>query len=240
MFDQFKAIAKLAEKPKTQWRINQPAAPAAPAAPVKPVAAPARPDTSHYPVQAIGQAAINRENRRMPYPIRLVFAMIALAFGLPLWFAGARFTRDGWYVWLNIFFDWIHFPIRVEVTTTANHIATLLAFGIAYSTAEQSWRAIGWVRSRLLSRLSVWQAVTVFALLTAAVILTDVGSTAVGIAAELQGAKTPIAMLIRDNLPIRIIIGALLTYIPDWAILFAISLIIPQFIKAWIRRAFEG
>jgi hypothetical protein len=152
-----------------------------------------------------------------------IVGLFALLFGIPLWLEAARFTRDGWI----LFIDWLcaRFSIPWQVPALSWWVAILLIaiLGFGYSYVEmvkqpvrmpKEWRR-DFFKFKLWTFERRWEAWIVWAVLIAS----DVGTT-------YAGAKNPDPSglsLMRDIISSSVALAGyaiILTFIPDRLVRF--------------------
>jgi len=134
---------------------------------------------------------------------------LMLAFGLPLWLLGAKYSLDGWVLGMNVLLEAVTIPARLP--RVAGWWALLaLPLGVAYSYVEVKVRPKwGGPVSRMLATLLLF-------LLTHG---TDIGSTFLVAVTPAEGAW-PLAVWAAEALWPAALWAAFLTYCPEvllWA-----------------------
>lgn len=132
--------------------------------------------------------------------------LLAWAFALPLWLIGARFTLDGWVVALNAVAGWLTLPAVIP-HPSGWWVLLCAPLGVAYSWVELAGRP-GRLRRATVSRWSV------LALLWVAVMLTDIGSTALGLLYPGDDAW-PLFTWLAQVPPGVAVVAILLTFLPE-------------------------
>jgi hypothetical protein len=145
------------------------------------------------------------------------FGVMACAFGLPLWFVGARYSRDGWIWGVNLFSEWMGWPMRAQVPVYPKDVFLLLVIGVLYSLIERAWFFYRRVRGRFTLLLLF---VAIYVLVNA----TDVGSTLLGVLTPADDAW-PITHWLAATLPAAGAWSLVLTYLPEVLIIGGIRLI---------------
>ena len=174
--------------------LDKPAAPPKPSAPARPVAA------------------------HIPWYVKVVMSLTPLAFGLPLWFASARFSRDGWISALNMFLRWLDVPHTIATPPWQSAIALIVAIGLVYSVMERSWRV-----GVMLAEARRYGLAMFFWLALILIGATDVGSTIMGVSTPAPDAWS-ITRWIAETRTVAIVWASFLTIVPDLMILNAITL----------------
>lgn len=136
-------------------------------------------------------------------------AITLLMFGAIGWVAGAFFTLHGWVVGLNVFFGWTSLPVSIP-TPTGWWILACVPIGIIYSRVEmQIFRR----------RSGDWQATIRFVIGWLLIILTDIGTTYLGV--RNPGSTLPILVWIASSAALSLAWAAVLTFASDWLIIGA-------------------
>lgn len=139
--------------------------------------------------------------------------VLMLAFGLPLWVIGAKYSLDGWVLGLNIVGGVFDLPAVVPQVSGWWALGLAAGLGLCYSYVEV------WVRPRGGVRLSVLLATLILMLLTH---ITDVGSTAIAALSPAPGAW-PIALWAAAQVWPAALWALFLTYIPEVLIIGGVS-----------------
>jgi hypothetical protein len=160
---------------------------------------------------------------RPPSGSSRIVGLFALLFGIPLWLEAARFTRDGWI----LFIDWLcarfNIPWQVPSLDWRVAIALIAILGFGYSYVEMVKQPIRMPRNWRKDGLSFgawrferrWEAWIVWIVLIAS----DIGTT-------YAGAKNPDPSglaLMRDVIASGGMLAAyaiILTFIPDRLVRF--------------------
>lgn len=148
----------------------------------------------------------------------VALGLLAIAMGVPGWIVGARYTVDGWIVLIGLLAPWVGVmaPITLAPESAA---ATVAAVGAAYSVAEvlarprASWRRLG--AAVLALAALVW----------AAVIVTDVATTIMGVLNPAETAAA-IALWIAARPPAASAYALALTFYPEAFIVGGIYMIV--------------
>lgn len=141
-------------------------------------------------------------------------SLALIVFGVIGWVTGARYTLFGWMTGLNMFLAWLGLPIAIPMPA-GWWILTMIPIGLAYSRVEmQVWKA----------HKRQGQALALFALGWLLIVITDVGSTYLGVRAP-QPEAWPITQTIAANTGMAFVWAAVLTFVSDWLILGGIKLI---------------
>lgn len=131
--------------------------------------------------------------------------LLAWAFGFPMWVAGARFTMDGWVVALNAVMAWLTLPLVIP-HPSGYWVLLCIPLGIGYSLVE--FRPPGRPRGATLGR---W---LMLALLWLLVMLSDIGSTGLGMLHPGQDAW-PVFIWLAQSLWAAGLSSVLLTFVPE-------------------------
>lgn len=159
---------------------------------------------------------------------RVLLGVVLIVLGLLQWLPAARFTVDGWFVWINAILRWLQFTERLSLLTGVWLVGTSLIIGLLYSRVEIDGLPIQrrnqqWV----LLPFAAWVG---WAFLSA----TDVGTTYTGLIAPPANA----AQLWKDvavSQTWSLMVAFYLTFAPDWFILGGLYLIVPRRWFAWLR-----
>lgn len=145
---------------------------------------------------------------RAPKHSTALAGVLMLAFGVPLWILGAKYSLDGWAIGLNILGDALTLPARLPM---ARDWWALLCvpLGLCYSYVEI------WVRPRRSMAFTAGLAIVVLMLLTH---ITDVGSTYLAITTPSATAWALHAWAAREAWPAALW-ALFLTYTPEVLIL---------------------
>lgn len=131
-----------------------------------------------------------------------------IVFGLFGWLTGARYTLFGWVVGVNIFFAWLGLPIVMPVPS-GWWILTMIPIALVYSRVEmQVWKA----------HKRRGQSLALFALGWLLIVITDVGSTYLGVRTPPPDAW-PITRTIAASAGWSFVWAAILTFVSDWLML---------------------
>jgi hypothetical protein len=156
-------------------------------------------------------------------PSSRIIGLFAILFGVPLWLEAARFTRDGWILFINWLCARFSIPWQVPTLHWLVALAALVIIGVCYSHVElikqpvkppRNWRKefFVWPKWRFERR---WEAWIVWIVLVAS----DIGTTYAGA----QTTDTGGIALMRDIAASggRLAIYAILiTFLPDRLIRF--------------------
>ena len=163
---------------------------------------------AHPPRSNVRSEPLEKDERPQSKPQASLYALaiVLLVFGLLGWVAGGKYTVEGWVVALNMFAHWIGIEQQLSVPRGWWLVAAVGVSGFIYSRVE----LLAW-RNNVHRMPAFWIAWLL-------VVLTDVGSTLLGVlnpapdAAPvfLQLAATPIA---------AIFWSVLLTAAPEYLIL---------------------
>jgi hypothetical protein len=155
-------------------------------------------------------------------PSRLV-GLFAMLFGIPLWLEAARFTRDGWILFINWLCQRFSIPWHIGALDWRVAIGLIVLLGFAYSYVEmvkqpvrmpRNWRQDG-LNFKAWKFERRWEAWVVWVVLIAS----DIGTT-------YAGAKNPDPSglaLMRDIIASGGLLAAyaiILTFIPDRLVRF--------------------
>lgn len=91
------------------------------------------------------------------------------------WLAGARYTLDGWVLAVNLFLNWLNLPAGLSITGPWPRMVGIVLIGLAYSLVEVA------LRPRRNGSV-VW------AVVWALLIVSDIGSTFLGVITPREGA----------------------------------------------------
>ena len=162
-----------------------------------------------------GELAESKSSRRIaPSMDAPAAAIMMLAFGLPLWAIGAKYSLDGWTIALNIAATVLELPTRLPEPSGWWNLL-FLPLGIAYSLVE--------TRARLpkAARAGTWIAVALAIGLTH---LTDAGSTYLAVASP--GADAwPLAIWVAQQVWPAALWAGFLTYVPEILIITGLRLL---------------
>jgi hypothetical protein len=142
---------------------------------------------------------------------RLAACGLLFLFGAPLWLAGARYTLDGWLTGANFLAGWLHTPWRVPALEWRVYLGLVIGLGLAYSAVEVALYTTA--RARRLGRVP-----TVLWALWLLVLLTDIGSTFLGVITPEPGAP-PLATWAAQTWVVAGIWSTVLTFGPEWFII---------------------
>jgi hypothetical protein len=178
------------------------------------------------------QRAAEMVESKLPYPddapvvrrnsSRLV-GMFAMLFGIPLWLEAARFTRDGWILFINWLCQRFSVPWQVPMLDWRVAMALIVILGFSYSYVEMVKQPVRMPRNWRQDALNFkawkferrWEAWIVWLVLIAS----DIGTT-------YAGAKNPDPSglaLMRDIIASGGLLAAyaiMLTFIPDRLVRF--------------------
>lgn len=131
-----------------------------------------------------------------------------IVFGGIGWLSGAKYTLFGWVVGLNMFFAWLGLPITLP-TPAGWWILAMVPIGVIYSWVEaQVWRA----------HKRRGQALALFAVGWLLIVVTDVGTTYLGVRTPPPDAW-PITQTIAASAGMAFIWASILTFVSDWLML---------------------
>ena len=110
-------------------------------------------------------------------------------FGAIGWLSGARYTLFGWVAGLNLFFSWLGLPAAVPVPA-GWWVLAMVPIGLVYSRVEmQIWNA----------HKRHGQALILFAIGWLLIVITDVGSTYLGLRTSPADGAWPITQTIASK-----------------------------------------
>jgi hypothetical protein len=145
-----------------------------------------------------------RERRHLD-PANVALGILGIAFGAPLWLAGARYTLHGWLAALNWFLQWLGVPVVLSVSSWVLILLLMALLGVLYSLVEVA------ARPRRSAHAVIW-------LVWSLAIVTDAGSTFLGVAFPGPDAW-PIAQFAATYLPVAAAWSLILTFLPEWLLL---------------------
>lgn len=139
-------------------------------------------------------------------------AMLVLL-GALLWLAGARYTLAGWHVGINWFLAWLGLPVRLP-PIVGYGVLLAAPIGVIYSLIElrRPWHV----------RAPDWQALTLYAIIWLIVVISDGGSTFLGVK---QGGAWTVAKQVAASDFISAIWALILTFVPEWFMIGGIRLL---------------
>lgn len=150
-----------------------------------------------------------------PVPIRRgsrELGIVLLAFGIPLWLAGARYTVDGGRIAVNFILAWLTIPVQIAPFGWEALIALILVIGWLCSRVEIRHFPLRRIGGRIVviggHMLAGWALISV----------TDLSTTGVGIV-TLQPDAWPISIWIAATWPAALAWTGILTFLPEWLIL---------------------
>lgn len=146
--------------------------------------------------------------RQSPNPGMWALAIALLVFGIIGWLAGGKYTVEGWVVALNMFARWIGVTQQLPMPRGWWLVGAVALAGVVYSRVET--QALHKRAQRLPSFWVGW----------ALIVLTDVGSTLLGVLNPAPNAA-PILLQLAQIIPLAILWSLLLTFIPEWLIISA-------------------
>ena len=147
---------------------------------------------------------------------RVAAGVLLLAFGLPLWLGGARYTFDGWPIGINLFLAWIGIPLALPIPPIPPdywyiRLIGMIVLGYLYSRVETRPPRDRFTRKRAAVVIMLWFAV-------ALAITTDVGSTFIGVRNPAPAAW-PLTRWIAGEIRAASVWSVFLTFVPDWMII---------------------
>jgi hypothetical protein len=181
----------------------------------------AAPETRQPP-----SAAHPVESPRMAAPVAprsRVLGLFAILFGAPLWLEAARFTRDGWILFVNWTCARFGVPWQVPALHWLVSLAALLIIGLCYSHVElvkqpivppRNWRKdfLDWSKWRFERR---WEAWVVWVLL----VVSDIGTTYAGAREPDPSGLAVLRDIARAGTALAVY-AILMTFLPDRLIRF--------------------
>lgn len=161
------------------------------------------------PQTTVRSEPLNKATARPPASGNLwALGIVLFVFGGLGWIAGGKYTVEGWVVALNMFARWIGIDQQLSVPRGWWLVAAVALSGVVYSRVELlAWRKnaqrlptfwIGWVL----------------------IVLTDVGSTLLGVLNPAQDAA-PVFHQLAAMLPAAVFWALVLTAAPEYLILGA-------------------
>lgn len=168
----------------------------------------------HEVVDARAERSAGRRGRAVQWSVGLTL----LAFGIPAWFIGGRYTVEGWVIWLNRLLGWFGVTDRIPVPLGWPLLGLVVVAALIYSRVEvkhRPWRRVDkrWVLAPALA----WVAWVL-------IVGTDLGSTYQGIVSPPAGAEQWLKDVAASDWASGF--GAiLLTFAPEWLILGGIRLL---------------
>lgn len=134
--------------------------------------------------------------------------IVLIVFGLFGWLTGARYTLFGWVTGLNMFLAWLGLPLIVPVPA-GWWILAMAPIGLVYSHVEiQIWKA----------HKRRGQSLALFVMSWLLIVVTDVGTTYLGVRAPQPGAWQ-ITQTIAANAGLAFAWAGVLTFASDWLII---------------------
>jgi hypothetical protein len=131
-----------------------------------------------------------------------------IVFGSLGWLSGARYTLFGWVTGLNMFLTWLGLPLTIP-TPAGWWVLLALPLGVVYSQVErQIWTA----RSRH------GRALVLFMIGWIIIVVTDVGSTYLGVRTPAEDAFT-VTRTVANSAGLSFLWAVVLTFVSDWLIL---------------------
>ncbi len=133
-------------------------------------------------------------------------AIVLLVFGGIGWIAGGKYTVEGWIVALNMFARWVGIEQQLSVPRGWALVAAVVASGVVYSRVELlAWR-------NTVHRLPTFWIGWIL------IVLTDVGSTLLGVANPPPDAA-PVFLQLAATPAAAILWALVLTAAPEYLIL---------------------
>jgi len=150
--------------------------------------------------------------RQSPNPGMWALAIALLVFGVIGWLAGGKYTVEGWVVALNMFARWIGLEQQLTMPRGWWLVGAVVLAGVVYSRVE------------LLAWRNNAQRMPAFWIGWLLIVLTDVGSTLLGVLYPAPGAA-PIFVQLANTLPLALIWSGVLTAAPEYFILSGVKLL---------------
>lgn len=135
-------------------------------------------------------------------------AIVLLVFGALGWLAGGKYTVEGWVVALNMFARWVGVTQQLPVPRGWWLVGAVILSGLVYSRVE----LLAWRKNA--------QRLPQFWIGWALIVLTDLGSTLLGVLNPQQDAA-PVFHQLAAALPVAILWAVILTAAPEYLILGA-------------------
>jgi hypothetical protein len=116
---------------------------------------------------------------------------------------------------LNLFFAWLGLPITIPAPT-GWWVLAMVPIGLIYSLVEmQIWKA----------HKRRGQALALFAIGWFLIVVTDVGTTYLGLRTPPPADAWPITQTIAESAALAFVWAAILTFVSDWLIIGGVELI---------------
>lgn len=167
--------------------------------------------------EVIDARAERRQSRR-GRAVQWSVGLTLLAFGVPAWFVGGRYTVEGWVIWLNRLLGWFGVAEQLPVPRGWPLLALVIVAALIYSRVEVAHRPWRRVDGRwMLAAPLAWAAWVL-------IVGTDLGSTYQGIITPPAGSE----QWVRDVAASDWASGFatfVLTFGPEWFILGGIRLL---------------
>lgn len=138
-------------------------------------------------------------------------AVVLFVFGLLGWIAGGKYTVEGWVIALNMFARWIGVEQQLTVPRGWWLVGAVLVCGVVYSRVE------------VLALRNTVQRMPVFWVGWLLMVITDIGSTLLGVLNPAPNAA-PILIQLAGIVPLAIAWAIVLTFVPEWLILSGVRL----------------
>lgn len=117
------------------------------------------------------------------------------------WLAGAKYTLDGWILGVNLFLTWLHLPASVAINDPWARVVGIVLIGLGYSAVEVV------LRPRRNGSI-IWAAVWIL------LIVSDVGSTFLGVISPRDGAW-PVSVWLAQTWGAALAWAMILTFGPE-------------------------
>lgn len=152
------------------------------------------------------ESAAARSPERKPQGSLYALAIVLLTFGALGWIAGGKYTVEGWVVALNMFARWVGIEQQLSVPRGWWLVGAVIVSGVIYSRVELlAWR-------NTVHRLPTFWIGWVL------IVLTDVGSTLLGIVNPPPDAA-PVFLQLAATPAAAILWALVLTAAPEYLIL---------------------
>lgn len=142
----------------------------------------------------------------------VALAIVLLVFGGIGWIAGGKYTVEGWVIALNMFARWLGIGQAIPLPRGWLLVGCVVTISLVYSRVE------------LLAWRKQAQRMPAFWLAWALIVLTDVGSTLLGVLNPAADAA-PVFHQLAARAPLAIVWSLVLTVTPEYLILGGIKLI---------------
>lgn len=162
-----------------------------------------------HPPQVRSAPMENREPAQpqgKPQASLYALAIVLLTFGGLGWIAGGKYTVEGWVVALNMFARWVGIEQQLATPRGWWLVASVVVAGVIYSRVE------------LLAWRNTVHRMPTFWLGWVLIVLTDVGSTLLGVMNPAPDAH-PVFLQLAKTAPAAIFWALVLTAAPEYLIL---------------------